>query len=134
MAFDHVRVVRIGKVEFGEVARAKGDKMVAIGFMQHAFATDLMDLDLAFRPTDRDFATQGVTVVHAADCRFHMGGLAGMVMVKAEGRDKPLIHIQARGLGYFTITIPVLNIKRPGQCWRCKAGTQHGDDQGPYGA
>lgn len=126
MAFDHIRVIRISQIEFCKIPRAKGNKMVAIGFMQHTFATDLMDFDPAPGTADRNLATQGVAVVYTADCCLHMGGLAGMVMIKTESRDELFIDVQTRNLGDFSITVPVLDIERPREGGRGKAGAHQG--------
>lgn len=126
MAFNHIRVIRVGQIEFGKIPRAKGNKMMAVGFMQHAFATDLMNFNPAPGTADRNLATQGVAVVYTADRCLHMGGLAGMVVIKAEGRDKLFINVQTRDLGDFPITIPVLDIERSRKGRRGKADAHHG--------
>ena len=95
MALDHIGVIRIGQVEFGKVTRTQGNKMMAIRLMQHALATDLMDLDFPGRAADRDLPAQRIAVVHAADGCLDMGGLGRVLMIKVEGRDKLFIHIQA---------------------------------------
>lgn len=129
MAFDHIGVIGIGQVEFGKVARAQGNQMMAIGLMQHAFATDLMDLDLPGRATDGNLPAQGIAVIHAADGGLDMGGLGGVVMVKVEGRDKLFIHIQARDFGNLALAVPVLHVKRPGKGRGGQQGAQHGGQQ-----
>lgn len=134
MTFRHLRVIRVGKVELGEVARTQRHQMVPVGFMQYAFATDLVDLDLSLRAADGDFTTQGVAVGCPSHRGLDMGGLGGMFLVEAECRDKLFIHIQPRYFRNLVRTAPVFHIEGTGEGGRADPHAQQGHGDGSYKA
>ncbi len=128
MALDAFGLIFIDKIEFGEIARGNGLKMVAIGMIQHAFAADLMDLDLATGAADVNFPAQGVAVVEAPHRGIDMDRLAGMVRVKLKGGDELLIDIKPLGLRNLPHAVVVPDIERPGE-GRGSASAQHGGQE-----
>lgn len=115
VAFDAFGLISIDKVEFGEIARGNGFKMMSIRMIQHAFAAYLMDLDLATGAADVNFPAQGVAVVEASHRGIDMDRLAGMVRIKAKGGDKLLIDIEPLGFRNLSLAIIVSHVERPGK-------------------